>query len=357
LLGHVVYFRPRPVGFTTVTVGGEDLNVAIDPIIGRVEATLVSYIRATFTNSWTRAVQVEAYFGRDTTMVYPTPLVFVFSAGTWNVQVSRNTPGIESLWQAGRTPGMFYLYFNVTDTYRNYYTASEFDVMPRVAIYVVDRLPPVVDASVLNAFARDQILDSKSAYEIKVSVAIEPGASFTRTVVLYYTTVQPSGNTLAAWMAAGAKSLKLSLISSANGEWMCVLPPQEAGSEFYWAIYAQDYAMNDNSGNLLVGSYKLRYAPAPLTEALETPVGYLLIGVLGFGIVFAISYRVQQGVQSVKKAKKVSAAVKKAPGKTIGGTTGSKTPISKDIPTKICPICKAKIGADLGECPYCHKKF
>ena len=36
---------------------------------------------------------------------------------------------------------------------------------------------------------------------------------------------------------------------------------------------------------------------------------------------------------------------------------GAKTPISKDIPTKICPMCNATIGADLAECPYCQYKF
>ncbi len=138
---------------------------------------------------------------------------------------------------------------------------------------------------------------------------------------------------------------------------MLMFPPQPAGSELYWTVYVLDYAGNDNSASMAPNPATLLYQALAPAAAAEEPVGFMMFGVMLFGLVFAISYRVQQGVQAVKKAKKVSAAVKAAPeSKTIGGT-GKKTPLSKDIPTKACPVCKAKVGADLDECPYCHKKF
>ena len=159
-----------------------------------------------------------------------------------------------------------------------------------------------------------------------------------------------------AWIAAGAKVLKFSLISASTGEWMAVLGPQPPSSRYYWAFYVQDYAGNDNAGNLATNSTSQLVYRADI-HAAEVPVGYALIGVLAFGVIFAISYRVQQGVQTIKRAKKESIGAKKSiPSKTLGSTS-SKQPISKDIATKSCPICKARIGLDLDECPYCHKKF
>ncbi|NMC04311.1 MAG: hypothetical protein GYA24_03820, partial [Candidatus Lokiarchaeota archaeon] len=218
LHGNVAYLLPRSPGFTTLNVAGDPINVASSPIVGLVEATLASWVRATFTNSWTHAVQVQAYYGLvdpasvDISQVYPVPLTFVFSAGTWNQQVSRSTPGVEPIWQAGRTSTKLYFYFNVTDTYGNYYTAGEINTMPCLELRIVDRIAPVLDLSALNALAGSTIFKPSSSYEVSVKSVVEPGASFTRTVVLYYSTTQPSSNTLAAWQAAGAKSLKLSLI-------------------------------------------------------------------------------------------------------------------------------------------------
>jgi hypothetical protein len=364
LLRHVVYYMPKPVDFSALNVASVVVSVASQPIIALVEATLSSWIRAQFTSSWTHAVSVQAYYSNldpsavySIDYVYPVPLVFNYVAGTWNVNVSRSLPGIAAAWQAGRTPAKIYLYFNVTDTFGNYFLASEVPMMPCVELVIVDRIAPKLNVDAVNALASGPALLPKTTYELKVTVAAEPGASFTRTVVMYYGTQQPTSNTVSAWVAAGASTLKFSLISASSGEWMAVLPPQAAGTELYWAIFAADYAGNDNAGNLTVGGSMIVYQTS-IEDTLEAPVGYALIGVLAFGLVFAISYRIQQGVQSVKKAKKVSAAVKKAaPGKTIGGTSSSKQPISKDITTKECPICKAKIGADLSECPYCHKKF
>ena len=91
---------------------------------------------------------------------------------------------------------------------------------------------------------------------------------------------------------------------------------------------------------------------------VQAAFGYIFFGLMLFGIVFSVAYRITKGVQRIMVAKKVPAPVKKTIGKkkTIGGT-GKKTPISKDIPMMNCPVCKAKIGFDSEECPYCHKKF
>jgi hypothetical protein len=154
----------------------------------------------------------------------------------------------------------------------------------------------------------------------------------------------------AAWAALpGAQNVTFTLV--AGDEWMGMIPQQASGAKLYWAFYAVSYAGNEA---LQTGESPLTYSTAPTTDLIA---GYAFLGMLAFGIIFAISYRVQQGVQTVKKAKKVSAPGKKAIAEKAAPGSGKKTPISKDIPTKICPICKARIGADLNECPYCHKKF
>ncbi|HME54222.1 MAG TPA: hypothetical protein VKM55_18505, partial [Candidatus Lokiarchaeia archaeon] len=137
-----------------------------------------------------------------------------------------------------------------------------------------------------------------------------------------------------------------------GNEWMGWIPQQASGAKLYWAIYVVNYA---NGTAIYDGQSPLTYSQS--TAQIELTGGYVFLGLLFFGIVFAVSYRVQQGVQTVKKAKKVSAPGKKAVAEKAAPGTGKKTPISKDIPTKECPICKAKIGVDVDECPYCHKKF
>jgi len=361
--GNVLYFIPAPLGLTALNVAGVNINLASTPFAADVEATLVSLVRASFTNAWTHAASVQVLLAaKDPASMGSADVLYqismTFSAGTWNWQVSSSTPAIGALWHAGRSPGLVYVYFNVTDTYGNQYSSSEIPLMSCAVLRVVDHVAPAVDISSIEDLAR-QILDPASSYELHVIVPVPTGESFVRSVVMYLSSTQPSGNSLTAWQnVAGVSTIRFSLISADTGEWMAVLQPQAAGSTLHWAFYALDYSGNDNAAGLTAGSLDLVYAAAPPTAAIEEPIGYALLGVMAFGLVFAISYRVQQGVQSVKKAKKVSAAVKKAaPGKTIGGTSSTKSPISKDIPTKSCPICKAKIGADLSECPYCHRKF
>jgi hypothetical protein len=359
-IGDVLYFIPSPLPITTLMVGVVNLPTA--PYSAEIEAALLlpTVIRATFTNSWTRAASVQGFFAAKASassgdILYTVPMTF--SGGTWNVQVSSSTPGIGGLWQAGKAPGKVYVYFNVTDTFGNVYIVDEISLMPILLLEIVDHGVPIVDISAVEDLAR-QTLDPDMSYELHVFVDVPQGESFTRRVVMYLSSELPTGNSLTAWEnVEGVTTLRFSLISATTGDWMVVLPPQVGGSILHWAVYVQDYAGNDNAASLTTSTLTLVYATNP-TENIEEPVGYALIGVMAFGLVFAISYRVQQGIQSVKKAKKVSTGVKKAaPGKTIGGTSTSKMPISKDIPTKSCPICKAKIGADLSECPYCHKKF
>jgi hypothetical protein len=363
--GNVLYYIPAPLPFTSLSVtdasGTRPINVASTPITADIEATLVSLVRATFTNSLTSARTVSVLLASRAGAQYSDILYEInmqLVGGTWNCGLNSSTggAGISGLWQAGLRPGTIYAYFNVTDTYGNSYDTNEVSLMATVVLRIVDTIAPVVNIGLVESLA-GQTLVPDSAYELHVFVPVAKGGSYTRQVVMYLSSTQPTNNSLAAWKnTAGVTTLRFSLISSATGEWMAVLPPQAPSSQLYWAFYAQDYAGNDNAVGLATSTLKLVYAADP-TAALEMPVGYALIGVMAFGLIFAISYRVQQGVQSVKKAKKVSAAVKKAaPGKTIGGTS-SKSPVSKDIPTKACPICKAKIGADLDECPYCHKKF
>jgi len=147
----------------------------------------------------------------------------------------------------------------------------------------------------------------------------------------------------------------VTFVQVSPSKWIGNLPEQAGSTQLYWAVYTVDYAGN---AALVVASTDdvLQYGADQ--AATEAGLGFMMMSVLLFGVVFAASYRIQQGVQAVRKAKKVTTGVKKvAPsGKTIG-EPGKKTPLSKDIPTKACPVCKAKIGANLDECPYCHKKF
>jgi hypothetical protein len=276
---------------------------------------------------------------------------------SWSITINEATASnIRSYWKAGKEPGTLIMIFQVTDQLGNMKTDG--CLMPYFKLRLEDNIVNTVNVAELETYARNNVLDRNEVHPVRVTVNVAPSESYMRNVTMYYSPVQVSASTVAAWRTAGAKALQFSLTSSVTNEWMVVLPADLPPSTvLYWAIYVEDYAGNNNSNALTVGVNKITFSAASTEDAMKEPVGYILLGVLAFGLVFAISYRTSLSVQSVKKAKKVSAAVKKAaPGKTIGGTSG-KSPISKDIPTKSCPICKAKIGADLDECPYCHKKF
>jgi hypothetical protein len=106
---------------------------------------------------------------------------------------------------------------------------------------------------------------------------------------------------------AGVANVTFSRTSGEN--WMGVMPKQASGAKLYWAVYVVDYADNSNSAGLAPGAGTLNYMVSP--EGGKAVGGSIFLGLVGFGVIFAISYRVQQGVQSVKKAKKVSAPGKK----------------------------------------------
>jgi hypothetical protein len=266
---------------------------------------------------------------------------------TYSMSLSQQVIG--SFWQAGMTPatirvfiravnslgipsGVYYVVMNVTDT----------------------KSPPAGESNMDSLTS--QVLDPAKEYEVTVNLPVPEGASSIRKVLLLLASesslkASAGPDTLAGWQALpGVQTVELTLVS--GDEWMGMIPQQEPGVKLYWAIYVLNYAGNST---MTVGTDPLNYSAG--TAQTELVGGYVFLGLMAFGMLFAISYRVQQGVQTVKKAKKVAAPGKKAVAEKAAPGAGKKTPISKDIPTKICPICKARIGADLGECPYCHKKF
>jgi len=283
-----------------------------------------------------------------TNTVTATLLMTRVSANTYRIALSSSTAGMAGIWQAGKTPGTIPVRVNATDQMGN--------SAPNAFLFhlrIVDTIAPTVDISDLNALV-NQLLNPDREYQLRVKVPVESGASYIRKVVMFYATAIPSANTYNGWRSmAGVANVTFSRTCGDN--WMGVMPKQASGAKLYWAVYALDYADNSNSAGLAAGAGPLTYMPSP--KNTETIGGSIFLGLVGFGIIFAISYRVQQGVASVKKAKKVAAPAKKAFAEKAMPGSGKKSPISQDIPTKICPICKAKIGANLSECPYCHKKF
>jgi hypothetical protein len=272
-----------------------------------------------------------------------------WSGSAWTFDFHSTTPGFETLWVATKLPRVIPVSIYTADVFGNQ-NVSAFSF----TIQVVDTSSPQADLSGLLALA-EQLLAPNTEISLKLQVPVPTGETSVRRVVLFISPVKPvpGSTSLAVWLASSHVS-NVSFMQVSSTEWVGTLPKQEGGTTLYWAVYTEDYA--GNVGFEIAGDeHALKFAADQ--EAIQASFGFVLIGVLFFGMVFAASYRVQQGVQSVKKAKKVSTGVQKAaPGKTLAGT-GKKTPISKDIPTKPCPVCKAKIGADLDECPYCHKKF
>jgi hypothetical protein len=270
------------------------------------------------------------------------------SGNTFRILLSSSTAGMAGIWQAGKTPGIIPVRVSATDELGNSGPGSFV-----FNLRIVDTIAPTVDVSDINDLA-DQVLNPDNEYQLRVTVPVELGASYIRKVIMFYATAAPPANTYNGWRAmAGVANVTFSRTSGEN--WMGVMPKQASGAKLYWAVYVVDYADNSNSAGLAAGAGPLNYMASP--EDNQVIGGSVFLGLVGFGIIFAISYRVQQGVQSVKKAKKVAAPGKKAFAEKAAPGSGKKSPISQDIPTKICPICKARIGADLGECPYCHKKF
>jgi hypothetical protein len=283
------------------------------------------------------------------------PLIVIGDKPTVTIQNSTGgfTPSLIlnsqliSFWQAGMTPATIYV--DILSISGGLGIPSTF----HATLIVTDTQKPEIGPSNLHALSQ-QTLDPTKEYEVSVQVPVKSGAYFTRKVLLFLAPSSPvaksASYTLADWQSVqGVQNVTLTLVAGAV--WKGMIPQQASGAKLYWAIYVVNYAGIET---LQVGNSTLTYSMAPTTELIG---GYVFLGLIFFGIIFAVSYRVQQGVQTVKKAKKVAAPGKKAVAEKAVPGAGKKTPISKDIPTKICPICKARIGADSTECPYCHKKF
>jgi hypothetical protein len=268
---------------------------------------------------------------------------------TKGMNMSQLTVG--SFWQAGMKPAKIMVSITAINSL-GIPCAGSFVFL----LVVEDQKTPTVGNYNLGDLA-NQLLDPTKEYEVLVHVPVATGATYTRSVILFLATTaqlptSSNGNLLAKLKSVqGVKNVTLALVS--GDVWMGMIPAQTPGAKLYWAIYVANYAGNETVVTDV--SKPLTYSEGKAQDQLTG--GYVFLGLLAFGIIFAISYRVQQGVQTVKKAKKVTTAGKKAVAEKAAPGSGKKTPISKDIPTKICPICKARIGADLDECPYCHKKF
>jgi hypothetical protein len=363
LVGNAAFLVPRPMDIEAAWLEGTTIDVNATVPDFDVEAIEVSLVQATFDESLVTVESARLLLVGTASPAILAQLNMVFSGGRWNAQVSKDTPGIAAIWQAGKAAGTVFAYFQVMDALGNQHATikdiSGNYLMFGIQLNVIDthaKVANVTNIVTLATGSQSSPLIPTEIYPLRITVPLIRGQAFVRTVALYYSTTLPASNTKAGWEAVNASVLKFSLIDVTTFEWMVMFPPQAAGSEIYWAVYVLDYAGNDNAANMTTSVATLVYQALPPTAALEEPVGFALAGLMLFGLIFAISYRVQQGVQAVKKAKKVSAAKAAPESKTIGGT-GKKTPLSKDIPTKACPVCKAKVGADLDECPYCHKKF
>jgi hypothetical protein len=358
---NIVRLVPNPVGLSQLIVNGDPVSLTTAPYEAYINCTDAADILAQFIDlsgaSIATSVDIAIFPLRDlggTTFAdalwYDSMNV---SAGTWSATIDSSYTGILNNWKAGKEAGILLIVFQVTDQLGNVFV--DCSRMPVFNLRLVDERVNYVNKQQVEDYALN-VLDRSATHKLFVTVNVDSTESYIRSVIMYYHTAPVASNTVSGWIAAGAKTMVFSLVSLVDNEWMVVIPVQDPSTMLYWAFFVEDYAGNNNANNLTRGTNPLVFSPVSAEETMQEPIGYVLIGVLAFGLVFAVSYRVHVSVQSVKKAKKISAAVKKAaPGKTIGGT--SKTPISKDIPTKVCPICKAKIGADLGECPYCHKKF
>jgi hypothetical protein len=275
----------------------------------------------------------------------------------WFVDIDPTLPGWSDVWQASKipTPSLsINITVKVTDGVGNIA-----DPAAEIGILFQDETVPTVDVSELLALCTaDLFLEPNTNYVVKINAPVVKGDTFIRKVILFLAPTAPATNTLDAWNSTQGVT-KIIFSKIAADEWMAVVNIGQYGAQLHWAVYVQDYAGLNNSNSLVGGGANnlLKFGTPVITQEAEIIGGYVFMGVLAFGIIFSIAYQIQQGVVSVQKAKKVSTAVKKkTPSKSLS-EPGKKQPVSKDIPTKICPICKAKIGADLGECPYCHKKF
>jgi hypothetical protein len=297
-----------------------------------------------------------------------TAATLTLSGSLWTVELTKSNQvlpqAVRGWLQAGKQPVIIKVEILSWDAFFNYKNLDESTTLGTFNITIVDKSVPSVDVKGINSLTDSPIAPHVEKL-IYVSAPVLGGESGVRRIILFYAPSAPTSaprasavpTALTAWKAmTGVKNVTFARIS--EDKWMGVLPGQEDGETLVWAVYIEDYAGNNNGESLNIGNGKPIQVSFDQTTETQVVGGYIFLGIIGFGMILSIAYRVQQGVTSVKKAKKISAAVKKAPGKkTIGTEPSKKMPISKDIETIMCPICKAKIGADSTECPYCHKKF
>ncbi|MHA1683827.1 MAG: beta strand repeat-containing protein [Promethearchaeota archaeon] len=272
-------------------------------------------------------------------------------SGNWTLSLTSAITIFDGIWQAGKQSMPFTVNVNTTDTNGvSSTTAFAF------TLTVIDTTVPVLDMQWINAVTGvDQ--EPLSEQVLRIDIPRPAGETFIRNVIMYYSTQAPAGgNSRADWEGlTGVKNISFSRVE--GDKFLGTLPAQQPGTTLYWAVFVEDYAGNSNAADLETGDGQQIVIAQDFIETIKPYMGFAFLGLIGFGIVFSISFRINQGVKSMKKAKKVSAAVKKAGVSKAAPGSGKKTPVSKDIPTRLCPICKAKIAADSTECPYCHKKF
>jgi hypothetical protein len=325
---------------TTMWINGIELNIS-----DRIQLDGYYDFDITFEVVDTGVGVGSVWFYNDYTLD-KTPIYLSQVAGTnnWTATINRNNPALGDTWRpALLSLGSVVLMKACAEDLIGLQALDDYSW----EVELVDNTAPSVDITALLQLA-NTVLPAGETIPIHLTVPSGPGESGIRNVILFYST-SDLGSNLTDWQDADS----ITFIRVSGNDWLGVLPAQNGSTKLYWAIYVRDYFGNSNEAALLK-STPLNFGAD--SRDLEIYVGFAFIGLLAFGILFSISYRIQQGVKSITKAKKVTAAVKKAPApKSL--SPGKKMPISSDIQTKVCPICKAKIGADATECPYCHKKF
>jgi hypothetical protein len=359
-----IFFDTKLANVKNATLNGAVVQAAstIDVAKDYLLSVDIEDVDSGVDRAFVRFTMVEAL---GSTILGTSPLTNVNGKYVLTIGISNALLRSSGKWQAGKQPPRFLLEVFAYDAVGNGHGSTDGLYQQDVMLFSFLISAKDVSAPVVNLTGMDGLTKKPIKPNVEVVIFLKtvvlPGDTGVRKLVLFYGAASalqaPRASekpaTVDAWKSnKNAKSVVFSKIS--EDSWMAVFPGQKSGEKLIWAVYVEDYSGN---GQLYDGGDKAIQVEVDSTEGVQLVGGYIFIGLLAFGIIFSISYRVQQGVVSVKKTKKVSAGVKKAAPKKTIGEPGKKTPISKDIETKVCPICKAKIGADSTECPYCHKKF
>ncbi|MHA1848899.1 MAG: hypothetical protein ACTSXU_14750 [Promethearchaeota archaeon] len=336
---HVIYFDNAPPVVTSSTINGTAVSSGDNVTVAPQDSITVE-----FTISELGGVGLdEAYLtwagGGNLTI----PLVHV-SGETYRVELSRQVAEIAIKWFAGKSPGKIEFSLVLNDTFGN-----TNDPAFAFTVFIKDTTVPTIAALELQDIT-GRVYQPNEQIFLEIDVPNPEGEVKVRVVRMYY---RPWSNRDSGSIMDDTSAQYIDFVQVDDDTWIGTLPAQAGSTKLEIAFYIEDYAGNNNSASLDKADEPMVFAMD--TSPIEVSLGYVFLGLIFFGIIFSISYRIQVS-RVIKKAKKVPVSKKKVAGKGVPGE-GKKKPISKDIPTKICPICKAKIGADLDECPYCHKKF